>query len=62
MVPSDAEKRDLSFEKGPRASGRDPRGKKLKKLWKVGSLVGKKTKKFDEIGQIWVSGALDKCK
>ena len=58
MVPSDAEKRDLSFEKGPRASGSHPGGKKLKKLRIRGSLVEKKTKKFDEIGQIWVLGAL----
>ena len=58
MVPSDAEKRDLSFEKGPRVAGRDPRGKKLKKLGEMRSLVEKKTKKFDEIGQIWVLGAL----
>ena len=58
MVPSDAEKRDLSFEKGPRVLGSRPGGKKLKKLRKVGSLVEKKTKKFDEIGQIWVLGAL----
>ena len=34
-VPSDAEFRDLSFEKGPRASGSNPRGKKLKKLRKM---------------------------
>ena len=62
MVPSDAEKRDLSFEKGPRVAGRDSGGKKLIKLRISGSLVEKKTKTFDEIGQIWVSGALDKCK
>ena len=30
-VPSDAEFRDLSFEKGPRASGSHPGGKQLKK-------------------------------
>ena len=45
MVPSDAEKRDLSFEKGPRVAGRDPRGKKLKKLGEMRKHAKKKNGK-----------------
>ena len=58
MVPIGAEKKHLSFEKGPKASGSHPGGKKLKKLRKIRSLVEKKMKKINEIGEILDLGAL----